>query len=292
MMRFLALALLLLAACRGGPDMETGYVDVEGARLYYEVAGQGEPVILIHGGFLDRRMWDGQFEAFARSYRVIRYDVRAHGLSRTDSVSFADHEDLHDLMAALEIPKATLVGLSMGGQISIDFALAYPEMTHALVLVGPGMSGFPFDSPAIEKYVSDLTAAFQSGFPDAIEMFTRYWCDGPEREPSEVDPAVRRKVLAMLEGSEERWRYWRLNQQLDPPAYGRLNEIGVPTLAIVGGIDMPDVIGVVDRIAEQVPGARKVVIPDVAHMVNMEKPQEFNDLVLEFLSAESSRSEN
>ena len=284
-MRATALALLLLVACRGGPEVETGYVDVEGARLYYEVAGQGDPVILIHGGFLDRRMWDGQFETFARGHRVIRYDVRAHGLSRADSLPFSDHEDLHDLMAALKIPNATLVGLSMGGQISIDFALAYPEMTRALVLVGPGMSGYPFDSPAIEKYVDDLTAAFQSGFPDAIEMFTRYWCDGPEREPSEVDPDVRSKVLEMLEGSEERWRYWQLNQQLDPPAYGRLNEIGAPTLAIVGGIDMPDVLGVVDRIIEQVPGARKVVLPDVAHMVNMEKPQEFNELVLEFLGA-------
>ena len=292
MIRATVLTLVMLAACRSVPEVDTGYVDVEGARLYYEVAGQGDPVILIHGGFLDRRMWDGQFETFARSHRVIRYDVRAHGLSRTDSVPFSDHEDLHDLMAALEIPRATLVGLSMGGQISIDFALAYPEMARALVLVGPGMSGFPFDSPSIEKYVADLTAAFQSGFSDAIEMFTRYWCDGPEREPSEVDPAVRSKVLAMLEGSEERWRYWGVSQQLEPPAYGRLNEINVPVLAIVGGIDMPDVIDVVDLIAEKVPGARKVVIPGVAHMVNMEKPQEFEDLVLDFLNARTSSLEN
>jgi pimeloyl-ACP methyl ester carboxylesterase len=293
MMRATVIACLLLAACSGVPEVEPGFVDVEGARLYYEIAGQGDPVILVHGGFLDRRMWDGQFEIFARDHRVVRYDVRAHGLSRADSVAFADHEDLHDLMIALDIPSATLVGLSMGGQISIDFALTYPEMTRALVLVGPGMSGFPFDSEALDKYIEDLTTAFQSGdFSDVIEVFTRYWCDGPECEPSQVDPAVRGKVLEMLEGSEERWRYWQLNQQLDPPAIGRLTEINAPTLVIAGSIDMPDIFGVVDLIVEQVPGARKVVIPGVAHMVNMEKPQEFDDLVLEFLGAGLSHSEN
>jgi len=293
MMRSTALALLLLAACRGAPEAETGYVDVEGARLYYEAAGEGETVILIHGGFLDRRTWDGQFETFARSHRVIRYDVRAHGLSRTDSVTFADHEDLHDLMVALDIPRATLIGLSMGGQIAIDFALTYPQMTRAMVLVGPGLSGFPFDSQSLQGYIEALTAAFQSGgLPDAIEVFARYWCDGPEREPSEVDPAVRAKVLGMLEGSEERWRYWQMSQQLDPAALGRLGEIGVPTLAIVGSIDMPDILGIVDLIAEQVPGARRVVIPDVAHMVNMEKPEEFNDIVLDFLGARVYKRKN
>jgi pimeloyl-ACP methyl ester carboxylesterase len=285
-MRATALALLLLAACRGGPEVQTGYVDVEGARLYYEAAGQGDPVVLIHGGFLDRRMWDGQFETFARSHRVIRYDVRAHGLSRADSVSFSDDEDLRDLMAALDIPRATLVGLSMGGQISIDFALTYPQMTRALVLVGPGLSGFPFDSQSVQEYIDALTAAFQSGgLPDAIEVFARYWCDGPQREPSEVDPAVRGKVLSMLEGSELRWRYWQMSRPLDPPAFERLGELDVPTLAIVGSIDMPDVLRIVDLIAEQLPDASKAVIPDVAHMVNMEKPEEFNELVLKFLGA-------
>jgi pimeloyl-ACP methyl ester carboxylesterase len=268
-----------------GLEVETGYVDVEGARLYYEQAGQGDPLVLIHGGFLDRRMWDGQFEFFARRNRVIRYDVRAHGLSRTDSMEYADHEDLRDLMAALDVPRATLVGLSMGGQIAIDFALSFPEMTEALVLVGPGMSGYPFDNEQLEAYLNELTAAFESGgFPAAFEVFTRYWCDGPEREPSQVDPAVREKVLMMLAGSEERWRYWDLGRQLDPPAIGRLAEIDVPTLALVGSIDMSDIHSIVDLIAEQVPGARKAVIRDVAHMVNMEKPDEFNRLVLEFLS--------
>jgi 3-oxoadipate enol-lactonase len=286
MKRICVLACLLVLGCAGEPiEVKTGYVDVEGARLYYEEAGQGTPVVLIHGGFLDRRMWDGQFEVLAQRFRAIRYDVRAHGLSHADSVAFADHEDLRQLMVALDVPSATIIGLSMGGQIATDFALAYPEMVSALVLVGPGMSGYRFEDEELQAYMDDLTAAFETGdFSAAVEVFARYWCDGPQREPSQVDPAVRDKVLTMLEGSGERWRYWDLARQLEPGAFGRLAEIDVPTLVIVGGIDMPVIHVIADLIAAQVPRARKVVIPDVAHMVNMEKPDEFNELVLEFLA--------
>ncbi|UCC83997.1 MAG: alpha/beta hydrolase [Gemmatimonadota bacterium] len=286
MKRICLLAILVTIGCAGETlEVRTGYVDVEGARLYYEEAGQGAPVVLIHGGFLDRRMWDGQFEVLAEQFRAIRYDVRAHGLSRADSVTFADHEDLHQLMAALDVPRATIIGLSMGGQIATDLALAYPEMVSALVLVGPGMSGYPFEGDDLDAYVEDLTAGFETGgLSAAIEVFAQYWCDGPQREPSQVDPAVRQRVLTMLEGSGERWRYWELGRQLEPPAFGRLAEIDVPTLAIIGDIDMPVVQEIVDLIAGQVPQARKVVIPDVAHMVNVEKPDEFNELVLEFLA--------
>ncbi|UCD24904.1 MAG: alpha/beta hydrolase, partial [Gemmatimonadota bacterium] len=116
------------------------------------------------------------------------------------------------------------------------------------------------------------------------EVFARAWCDGPHRRPEDVDPLVREKVLEMLAGSELRWRYSGLAQTLTPPAVGRLAEIDVTTLAVVGDIDMPDILEIVDLIVAQVPGARRVVIPDVAHMVNMEKPQEFNTHLTEFLA--------
>ncbi len=243
------------------------------------------PVVLIHGGYLDRRMWDDQFRVFAGRYRAIRYDVRAHGLSRSDSVNFADHVDLQRLLNALDVRKAVIVGLSMGGGIATDFALEYPDRVSALVLVGPGLSGYPFDSEEMASYVGELEEAFQVGdFSAVTETFTRWWCDGPQRAPTEVDPAVRSKVLEMLAGSGQRWRYYGLAQAAQPPAMGRLDQIQVPTLAIVGSVDVPDILAIVDIIEQEVPGARKVVIEGVAHMVNMEKPKEFNDIVLEFLS--------
>jgi pimeloyl-ACP methyl ester carboxylesterase len=286
MRRVLPVVLLLTLGCDAGPvEVKSGYVDVDGARLYYEEAGQGTPLVMIHGGFLDRRMWDDQFQAFARRYRVIRYDVRAHGLSRSDSLAFADHEDLRQIMDALDVPRAAIMGLSMGGGIAADFALAYPERVSALVLVGPGLSGYSFQSEELASYVEELTAAFETSDSSAVtETFAKWWCDGPQRTPSQVDPIVRQKVLDMLAGSGQRWRYYNLAQPLEPPAIERLGDINVPTLAVVGSIDVSDVLKIVDIIVEQVPGARKVVIPDVAHMVSMEKPEEFNRVVLEFLS--------
>ncbi len=284
----LALATLGCVGCLGretAADAQTGFVDVQGGRLYYEEAGTGQPLVLIHGGFLDRRMWDTQFQVLARDYRVIRYDVRAHGLSHADSVPFADHEDLHRLLRALGIGPATIIGLSMGGRIAIDFAVTYPEEVAALILVGPGLSGYDFANDEFTKYVEELTEAFEADdFSAVTETFARWWCDGPQRTPDQVDPTVRRHVLDMLAGSGQRWRYYSLEQSLEPPAMPRLGDIHVPTLVVLGSLDVPVIRDIADLIVQEVPGARLVTIPRVAHMVNMEKPEEFNRVVLEFLS--------
>lgn len=268
-------------------DTQTGFVDVQGARLYYEEAGTGPPLVLVHGGFLDRRMWDTQFQVLAQKHRVIRYDVRAHGLSRADSVPFADHEDLDRLLEALGVDRATIIGLSMGGRIAIDYALIYPEKVAALVLVGPGVSGYDFGTEEMNRYVEELTAAFQADdFSAVTEVFARWWCDGPQRTPDQVDPTVRRHVLDMLAGSGQRWRYYGLEQNLEPPAALRLADIRAPTLVVLGSLDVPVIHDVAELLIQEVPEARLATISGVAHMVNMEKPDEFNRVVLEFLSGQ------
>ena len=277
-------AALLIGGCSRQVATQTGFVQVNGARLHYEEAGQGTPVVMIHGGFLDARMWDPQFEVVARRYRAIRYDVRAHGQSATDSVEFADHEDLLALLDSLGIESAVVVGLSMGGQIATDFALTHPERVTALVLVSPGLSGFQPDNDELTAFRRELEAAFESGdFARVTEVFARTWCDGPRRQPQDVDPAVRTRVLEMLGGSEQRWQYWNLQRGIDPPAVDRLEEIRAPTLAVEGSLDMTVIHEIVDRIVARVPGARKVVIPGAAHMLNMEKPEQFNETLLAFL---------
>lgn len=261
-----------------------GYVPVKDGRLYYREAGEGSPVILIHGGFLDHRMWDDQVPVLAPSYRVVRYDVRSHGQSHAEEAPFSDLDDLATLMDSLAIHHADIVGLSMGGQIALDFALTHPKRVKSLVLVGPGVSGFPYGSPELTEYLEALGEASNRGdFPGMIEVFTRYWCDGPSRTPEGVNPEVRSKVLEMLSGSLERWMRSPLVQTLDPPAVDRVSDIVVPTLVILGTIDMPVVHEVVTYLKANIPGARRVDIPEVAHMVNMEAPERFNEVLLEFL---------
>jgi 3-oxoadipate enol-lactonase len=283
--RLLWISLLLLGArsAVAQEGVQSGYVHVDGARLYYEQAGSGMPVVMIHGGYLDHHMWDDDFDLVAEHYRAIRYDVRAHGQSSSDSVPFADHDDLRHLLDTLAVPRAVIVGLSMGGQIAIDFALANPDRVAGLVLVGSGLSGFEPKSDQIARYIQELRAAVPRGFPAIYEVFTRWFCDGPYRQPSEVDSVVRHRMFEMLAGSEQRWRYSGLERPLNPPALGRLGEIHVPTLVVVGSLDVRDIHHIADLIVENVPGAKRVEIPGVAHMVNMEKPAAFNRVLMGFL---------
>lgn len=290
-MKRIAMAILLVAAVsvRPGTAQEakprTGFVDIGNARLYYEELGAGEPLVMIHGGLLDRRMWDDQFDVFSEKYRTIRYDARGHGLSKARAGSYSHHEDLKKLLDALGVEKAAIMGLSMGGYIAIDFALAYPDRVNALVLAAPGLTGYTFDSEVLKKNNEALNkAARDDDFELVVEYFQKSWTDGPGRTPDEVDPDVREKVRLMCTETLRNWNRESQEVRLEPPAIGRLAEIRIPTLAVVGDLDMPDILEIVRLIEENVKGAHKAVIKGVAHMVNMERPIEFNRVVLDFLT--------
>jgi pimeloyl-ACP methyl ester carboxylesterase len=277
----LSLALVVSAAAGAKPLIIKGFVPVPGGKLFFEERGAGPAVILIHGGMLDHRMWDPQIEALARHHRVIRYDVASHGQSPTPEGPWKSFEHLGLLMQELKEDSASLVGLSMGGRIAIDFAIAHPEKVRALVLVDPGMSGFPFTGRDFTARQGESYRAQMAGDARKVaELFMRSWLAGPHRTPSQVDPAVWAKVLEMatpnalkrLEGLE-----------LEPPAVSRLSEIEAPVLVIEGELDCEDIRRITSLIERRVPGTRRVVIPGVAHMPNLERPAEVNRLLVDFL---------
>jgi len=269
-------------------ELQTGFADVNGTRLYYEVAGTGHPLLLIHGGLVDRRLWDDQFDVFAQHYQVIRFDVRSFGDSApitAETPPYSLEEDLYSLLKFLGIEKTYVLGLSMGGAIAINFTLMYPEMVDALIPVAMGLSGF---EPAEEDKASEaeVDEAMRSGnVARAVELTLRFWTDGPMRTPEQVNPAVREKVRAMTTRNFERPEDENATQPraLEPPAISRLSEIHVPTLIIVGDQDVRDILKIADILEKEIPGAKKVVIPGTAHHLNMEKPDEFNRIVLDFL---------
>jgi pimeloyl-ACP methyl ester carboxylesterase len=239
---------------------------------------------LLHGGFLDRRMWDPQLDAFAQSYRVIRYDARNHGRSKGVPGRFTHYDDLLRLLDHLEIEKATLIGLSLGGRTIIDFAIAHPGRASTIVLVSPGAGGYEFRSEALKENGAQMGQAFRDrDLPGVVEFFQRSWTDGPTRSPSEVPPDVRDRVREMAIHTVENWNLECVAKDLDPPAIDRLGEIRATTLAVVGDLDMPGILEIARAVEGNVAGARTVVIPGAAHMVNMEKPEEFNRVVLDFL---------
>ncbi len=271
---------------------KSGFAEVNGTRLYYEVAGEGYPLVLMHGGIMDSAMWDDQFETFAQHYRVIRYDLRGFGQSDLPGAeTFSMRGDLRALLEFLGIEKANVLAISMAGSIAIDFALDFPDIVNALILVAPGVNGFDYDAiqPEDEKAMfQEIEAAFERGdIEGAVELEIRAWVDGPERTPEQVDPGVRKRVYDMDLRNSRRAEdiEWPATQKLEPPAFERLSEIRVPTLLIVGDGDVYEQIIVVDTLATQIPGAQKAVMHGVAHVPNMERPAEFNQLVLDFLKA-------
>jgi 3-oxoadipate enol-lactonase len=272
-------------------SVQSGSVAVEKASLHYDVAGNGDALILIHGGLLTKEMWDGAFEKFAQRYRVVRYDARNHGRSRSEEATFAHFEDLRMLMDGLKIDKAVLMGLSLGSKTAIDFSLKYPNRVSGLVLVAPGLSGFKPHGPEEEAYEKKFNAAVQSGdMEKMIEAFMEAWTYGPRRSAEQVDPVVRDKIRDMARITVKTWNSQTKELILSPPAIIRLADIKVPTLAVVGDIDMPNILEIVALLEKSIPHFQKVVIPGTAHMVNLEKPQEFDRAVQPFLDAVYTKS--
>ncbi len=261
-------------------DSTTGFYN----GLYYEIAGEGRPLVLIHGGLVNSGLWDDQFPVFAQQYRTLRYDVRGLGKSHSPTAYYSNHGDLRDLLDFLGIRRAYVLGLSMGGAIAFDFALTYPDRVAALIPAASGLSGYRATSNSALR--DELNAAYECGDKErAVELSLQMWTDGPHRRPDQVDPKVRERIRAMTAHTFDLPEADHWLQRLEPPAINRLSEIHVPTLFIVGDQDAEDILKIGDLIVAQVPGAKRAVIPGTAHHLNVERPEEFNRIVLDFLSS-------
>lgn len=252
--------------------------------MHYEIQGAGDPVVLLHAGALDSRAWDGQLAAFSRHHTVIRYDLRGHGRSPTPTEPFAHYEDLRQLLDDLAIPRASLVGLSLGSRTSIDFALSYPDRVDKLVLAGPGISGMTNHDPFILDQLEKLAAAVGAvDFDAALECALRMWVDGPHRTPAETPPDIRARCRDMFVDTVTRHGQTGHTMATELNAISRPAKLHAPILLPIGDLDSSDIHDVVDLIAQNAPHATKAVLPGAGHNVNLERPEEFNRLVLEFL---------
>jgi len=265
--------------------MTLGIADVNGAQLYYEMKGTGPPLLLVHAGVADCRMWDAQIEAFSEEYQVIRFDLRGFGRSNMPSGSFSNYGDIKALMDFLEIKTVYLIGISFGGLVALDFTLAYPDYVKALVLGAPSVSGVS-PSERIRQFWEEEDAALEKGdLEGATELNLELWVDGPHRESNQVSMEVRDLVQEMQLAIFKKEVPDDVEEiDLDPTAISRLGEVEIPVQVMVGGLDLEEKLELADRLVEEMPDCSKVVIPGVAHMLNMEEPEVFNQSVLNFLS--------
>jgi pimeloyl-ACP methyl ester carboxylesterase len=271
-----------------GIETQSGFAEVQGGRLSYELAGSGEAVVLIHGQAGDRRHWDAQYSALAVDYRVIRYDVRGFGESSLpeEDRPYSDYEDLATLLDHLGIKTAHVVGFSLGSGIAIDFSLAYPDRTRSLVSVGPWVFGY--SSPAAQSMFADFarvsTAMSDGGVAAAVDA----WMSTPFLLATIIDPAAGEKLRRIV-SDHSFWAFSHRSPQrfLQPSAAGRTSEIQTPTLILAGEHDIPACLEVTDLLDESVPDSRKVIMQGTGHLLQIEKPDEFNQHLIEFLDTVS-----
>lgn len=261
----------------------SGIAEINGAKFHYEISGEGHPLVLVHAGIADGRMWNGQFNVFAQHYQVLRYDRRGFGNTSMVPGSFSNHADLYKLLKFLKVERAFLVGCSQGAKTTLDFSLEHPEMTAALVLVSPALGGFIYDGE-LPRQAKLLDLAEEAGDLDQVnELELQIWVDGPHRAQNQVDLKVRELVGEMNAIALRTPEGLGDEQALEPAAVNRLGELHAPTLIITGDLDTPKTIATADFLTENIIGARHVTMTGTAHLPNMEKPAEFNRHILSFL---------
>jgi pimeloyl-ACP methyl ester carboxylesterase len=256
--------------------------------LYVEQAGEGSPVVLLHEGIGDSRMWEPQWAAYAERFRVVRFDMRGFGKSPPAVGTFSLSGDVVELLEELALGPVGLVGMSLGGAVAMETTIARPDLVSKVVVVGPGLRGFEM-SDETKKGWADEEAALERGDDDeAVEINLRMWVDGPSRSPDQVDPEMRRKIGEMQRRIIDLWREAGSedgdHQPLAEDWRERLAEISVPTLILVGELDRPEMHAIAEQLEAEIPNARRETIAGAAHVPNMEQPEAFDRLVLDFLS--------
>ncbi len=266
-------------------DRETGYVDAPGARIYYEAEGTGTPIVMIHAGVAHLRMWDEQVEAWRGRHRIIRYDTRGWGRTVCEDVPYSNIDDVAAVMDHAGVDSAHLVGLSRGGSIALDFTVAHPGRVRSLTWVASGIRGLELDEDERLKAVWPEMERLEQErqWEPLVELETQVWTDGPGQPADRVDPDVRRR---MVEWNLENYRAEQpANQPIEPEivAAEHLSEVTVPVMAVWGTADEGTVPLAGEHLVAAIPGARSHVFEGVAHMVNLERRDEFNRIVAEFI---------
>jgi 3-oxoadipate enol-lactonase len=270
--KWLAAAIVLMA----GSAFAQSVAATTASGLFYEANGAGEPVVFIHAFSVDRRMWAPQVAEFDTRFRVVRYDLRGHGRSAAPSGPYTAHDDLREVLDALGISRATLVGLSAGSEVATNFALAYPNRVSRLVLAAPGLGGYRV--PPLPW----ATQVFEAAGKGDGQGAARLWADTPImalRRNAAASDVVRALVM-------DNWQLWtirRTEQPLTPPAVNRLGEIKVPVLVIAGDQDLPHIRDIAGLIAKGVADGRLVEIAGAGHIVNLDATAAFNEALASFL---------
>lgn len=265
-----------------------GAVPLNGGEVGYEELGRGSALVFVHGGLTTGDLWEPQMVRFARSYRVIRYDLRGVGRSPSTSGRFSHHEDLGQLLDALGVDRAHMVGHSIGGAVVVDFALTHPDRVRSLTLVASALGGYvpsrAEDRALLARWLRPVEEAEEVGDgAAATEANLAAWLAGPFRSVAELDPRLvgrARELFSTAQGSASaegiEW------EGPAPPSASRLGALGAPTLVMVGTADFPHIREVAERLVAEAARARFYAFVGAAHFPMLESPSAFDDALERF----------
>lgn len=252
-----------------------------------DVTGTGACVVLLHAGVADRRMWRTTCEALSGQFKCIAYDRRGFGDATSPDETYRNIDDLDAVIRHFGCEQAHLIGSSQGGRIAIDYALAKPENVLSLVLVAPALSGAPVPSsypPAVQRLIEELEQAEEKAdFVRVNAIEAHLWLDGPLSSENRVAGSARSLFFDM---NGRVLRQAPLSREQAPPsAAGQLHRLTQPAFVIWGEADFPHIKDRSRLIADTIAGAQYLVMEDCAHLPNMELPGQFDEAILDFLTA-------
>ncbi len=250
----------------------------DGVDIYYEIHGNGPPLLLTHGYSSTSAMWMGQIAALSKRHTLILWDMRGHGRSDypDDQSAYSEALTVGDMAALLDMAgaeRAIVGGLSLGGYMSLAFYRAHPARVRALLIIDTG-PGFKKDGArdAWNKRALETGDRFERDGLDGLKLASRERSSVVHRDASGLARAARGMLT-----------------QRDAGVIETLPLINVPALVVVGADDAP-FLPASDYMAAKIPGAQKVVIPAAGHAVNIDQPKAFIDAVVPFLDSLPSES--
>jgi pimeloyl-ACP methyl ester carboxylesterase len=282
----IVLPLLYLLACTfaglawgQGAQTKGDYLEVAGTKIYYEECGAGPNVVLLHDGLLHSNTWDGAWDALCKKYHVVRYDRRGYGRSEPAKAQYSPTEDLYALLTHLKMRRAIVTGNSSGGALAIDFALAHPEMTEGLVLLGPVVQGMDTTAHFDERAQKNMAPLAKGDLKGTAELWSK------DRYIVAADhDAARKKIYDTLaQSSQDLTHSSGFEIPNKTPSLYRLSEIEAPTLILVGEFDIPDVHAHSGAIEAGIPGAQREIINNAGHLIQVELPEIFTQKLGHFV---------
>ena len=251
--------------------------------IAYDMAGVGRPLLLLHAGIVDRRMWDPVWEELCARFSVVRSDLRGFGGSSNPAGVHAHWRDAAGLLRGLGMGPVDVIGVSMGASAAVELALNAPDLVRRLVMVAPGIAGWKW-APSLTAAWKAEEAAYVAGELDEVAWINvSTWLDGPHRGEGEVPAELREFVFRMQREALDLENDAATPERPDPAWDKRLAEVTLPVLLLVGSHDQPDMVMIARHLAVSLPNARLEILPGVAHLPPMEAPAAFLAAVLPFL---------